>query len=60
MRAECPLRETVRAKNSPVGKLVQKAIYMEHVKDIPTVKMKDEDGNVMLDADGNERHGPNV
>ena len=48
MRAECPLRETVRAKNSPVGKLVQKAIYTEHVKHIPEVKMKDEDGNVML------------
>ena len=36
----------------------ERAEFQEHVKDIPTVKMKDEDGNVMLDADGNERHVP--
>ena len=63
VRAECPLRETVRAKNSPVGRLVQNspvAIHTKHVKHIPEVKMKDEDGNVMLDDDGNERHVPNV
>ena len=32
----------------------------EHVQHIPEVKMQDEDGNVMLDDDGNDRHVPNV
>ena len=59
-RTKYPFRETPRAKTSPVGKLVQKAVYQEHVKHIPEVKMKDDDGKVMLDDDGTERHVPNV